>query len=566
MRGASLAAVLVAAHLLGLSGQPLLWSPWLVPAMIWHDVAVGAVFWILDRVTGRSRWMWAPYAALIAWAALNVPVARTLSSPLTVPMIRAAGGALGDSIAHYLTAGNIAAMASVLALGALMPWTLQRVPAAARRIVVVVIAGMALVGPHAVSRVDTRGLHRNSISAIVTTVLPRVAATSAGGDWYASPFEERLGLDLTAWSGVAHGRNVVFIALESTGARHLKLFGAEQDATPNLTALMTGGLRFERAYAVYPESIKGLFAGICSREPVFDLAAQELARRSCRSLARELRAFGYRTGLFHSGRFAYLGMTEIVRALGFETAEDAGPIGGQLQSSFGVDEPSAVRRMLAWIDAGGQRPFFLTYLPIAGHHPYAAFAPGPFDQPDERGAHRNAIFDGDRAIGTLLEGLAARGLLDRTLFVMMGDHGEAFGEHPGNVGHSLFLYEENVHVPLAVVAPGSAMPSGGVPRTASVIDVAPTVLDLLGLGSRAEHAGRSLLNPRDRMALFFTDYSLGFAGLRDGCWKYIFQIEAGRSQLFDLCVDPGETNDRSVSEPSRVSVYRTQVMGWLGSR
>jgi len=566
MRGASLAAVLIVAHSLGLSSQPLPWSAWLVPALIWHDVAVAAVFWVIDRATGRSRWMWVPYAVLVGWAALNVPVTRTLSSPLTVPMLRAAGGALGDSIAHYMTASNVVAMAIVLALGIVLPWSLRRMRLAAVRIVVSAIAGLAVLGPHAVSQVDTRGLHRNSVSAILATVLPRVAATSAAGDWYASPFEERLGADLTAWNGLARGRNVVFITLESTGARHLRLFGAQDDATPNLTALMAGGLRFERAYAVYPESIKGLFAAICAKEPVFDLPAERLAERSCRSLARDLRANGYRTGLFHSGRFAYLGMTEIVRALGFETAEDAGPIGGQLESSFGVDEPSAVKRMLAWIDAGGNRPFFLTYLPIAGHHPYAAFAPGPFEQPDERGSHRNAIFDGDRAIGTLIDGLAARSLLERTLFVIMGDHGEAFGEHPGNVGHSLFLYEENVHVPLALVAPGSAMTPGSVPRTASVIDVAPTVLDLLGISSRAEHAGRSLLGPRDRMALFFTDYSLGFAGLRDGCWKYILQIEAGRSQLFDLCVDPGEAADRSASEQARVSAYRTQVMGWLGSR
>ncbi len=214
----------------------------------------------------------------------------------------------------------------------------------------------------------------------------------------------------------------------------------------------------------------------------------------------------------------------------------------------------------------GARPFFLTYLPIAGHHPYAAFSPGPFDQPDEQGAHKNALFDGDRAIGTLIEGLRTRGLLDRTLFVIVGDHGEAFGEHAGNVGHSLFLYEENVHVPLAIVAPGSALTPGASDRTASVIDIAPTVRDLLGLGARTDHVGRSLLGPRDRMALFFTDYSLGFVGLRDGCWKYIFQIDAQRSQLFDLCRDADEKTDLSEAEPARVSAYRARVQGWVGSR
>jgi hypothetical protein len=92
------------------------------------------------------------------------------------------------------------------------------------------------------------------------------------------------------------------------------------------------------------------------------------------------------------------------------------------------------------------------------------------------------------------------------------------------------------------------------------------VRDLLGLGARTDHVGRSLLGPHDRMALFFTDYSLGFVGLRDGCWKYIFQIDAQRSQLFDLCRDAGEKTDLSEAEPARVSAYRARVQGWVGSR
>jgi hypothetical protein len=67
----------------------------------------------------------------------------------------------------------------------------------------------------------------------------------------------------------------------------------------------------------------------------------------------------------------YLGMDVVVRDRGFEVLEDAGEIGGQRESSFGVDEASAVRRMLAWIDSlPSNHKFFMTYLPIAGHHPY----------------------------------------------------------------------------------------------------------------------------------------------------------------------------------------------------
>jgi phosphoglycerol transferase MdoB-like AlkP superfamily enzyme len=275
---------------------------------------------------------------------------------------------------------------------------------------------------------------------------------------------------------------------------------------------------------------------------------------------------GYRTALFHSGRFMYLGMDAILKRQGFHTLEDAGAIGGQVESSFGVDESSAVARMLAWIDAlpQGQR-FFLTYLPVAGHHPYVATTPGPFVDPGEFGAYKNAIYDGDRALGQLLDGLRARQLFDRTLIVVFGDHGEAFGQHDGNFAHTFFVYEENIHVPLVIRASGLGA-AVRVSRTASVIDIAPTILDLLGLPTVAAYQGASLLAPRDRMALFYTDYALGWLGLRDGCWKYLFEVESRRSKLFDLCVDPNETNDLSAGHASRVTNYRDRIERWSSAQ
>ena len=95
-------------------------------------------------------------------------------------------------------------------------------------------------------------------------------------------------------------------------------------------------------------------------------------------------------------------------------------------------------------------PFFVTYLPIAGHHPYATTTRGPFTDPGELGAYKNALLEADRSVAALLDGLRERGLDRRTLVVVFGDHGEAFGQHPGNFGHTQFIYEENVRVPLIV--------------------------------------------------------------------------------------------------------------------
>ena len=184
---------------------------------------------------------------------------------------------------------------------------------------------------------------------------------------------------------------MVLVALESAGARYLRPYGAAEDPMPNLTSLADHSILFENAYAVYPESIKGFFSVLCSRCPAFNTAPEDYGKLSCPSLARALSAGGYRTALFHSGRFMYLGMESILENRGFQTLEDAGAIGGNFESSFGVDEPSTVRRILSWIDAlpRGQR-FFVTYLPIAGHHPYAAPVSGPFPEDREIGRYRNA--------------------------------------------------------------------------------------------------------------------------------------------------------------------------------
>src|SRR2546429_4415378 len=132
------------------------------------------------------------------------------------------------------------------------------------------------------------------------------------------------------------------------------LYGAPDDGghdvMPNLSTLARRALVFENAYAVYPESIKGLFSVLCSTFPAFDSRPQEYENVECRSVASVLADAGYRTAMFHSGRFAYLGMESIVRNRGYQILEDAGSISGNHNSSFGVDEPATVARMLAWID------------------------------------------------------------------------------------------------------------------------------------------------------------------------------------------------------------------------
>ena len=165
-----------------------------------------------------------------------------------------------------------------------------------------------------------------------------------------------------------------------------------------------------------------------------------------------------------------------------------------------------------------------------------------------------------------LSGLKARGLFDKTLFLIFGDHGEAFGQHEGNFGHTLSIYDENIHVPCFIVAPGLIGQQIRVKRPASLVDTAPTILDLLGLPIPQEYQGSSLLDSQSRMALFYTDYSLGLLGLRDGRWKFVYELESGRAKLFDLATDPDEKKNLASQEPERVQAYRGRLKSWAAAQ
>jgi phosphoglycerol transferase MdoB-like AlkP superfamily enzyme len=574
MRALALFGVFAIAKLAVLAGHPVRLSLWTPIAYFWQDILVALTFSLLDFAIGRRWFGWTLYSAAVSYAAINVPIARVLSSPLTWPMMSAAGGALSDSIKHNATPANLALMALTAAAGIALPRIVHRFQV--QNVIALIIPALTVVllGPFATSQIERIGMDRNAIMALATTGLPRLSArpadVSVKEDWRASPVGAESngnGDDLSQWRGAAAGRNVVLIVLESAGAEYLRQYGASYDPMPNLSELARTALIFENAYAVYPESIKALFSILSSRYPAMDTETESYARILTPSLASLLKAAGYRTALFHSGRFMYLGMKAVVENRGFEALEDAGMIGGNFESSFGVDEPSTVRRALAWIDSlpRGER-FFLTYLPIAGHHPYETPEPGPFPEQTESDRYLNALHYSDASLGALLRGLRDRSLNESTLFVIFGDHGQAFGRHNGNYGHSLFLYEENVRVPYLIAMPGLIHQQIRLAQTISLIDTAPTILDLLGLPSSADHQGRSALQGAPGMALFYTDYSLSLMGLRDGCWKYIYELDSGRSKLFDLRQDAAEKNDISQLHSERVTAYRRLLTRWSATQ
>ena len=536
------------------------------PLVFADDALIATGFAFVEWLTRKRRWIAiALYIAFVGYAAINVPLARLTSSPLTVQMFRATGSALSDSIAHHLTPLNVVliAMLGVVATG--LPFGMNRARSSVRRPLLVFVILLAALGCCFPPRT---GISRNAFSTLAHSAWPRVQARPLHDDWRV-PIAPPSGatIDLEFLRGSAAGRNIVIISLESTGAQYLRPYGASNDPMPNLTRLTESSLLFENAYAVYPESIKGLFSVLCSRYPAFDTEAANYARIRTPAIAQAARCKGYRTALFHSGRFMYLGMRDIIDNRGFEVLEDAGHIGGNHESSFGVDEPSAVRRILQWVDSLGENErFCVMYLPIAGHHPYEVPGEAGGSDGSEQSRYLNALRYGDAALGQLVDGLKERGACTNTLFVIYGDHGEAFGQHDGNFGHTFFLYEENVRVPLIIAAPGlirAPIRSGSI---ASLVDVTPTIADLAGFAIEHGWQGTSLLRAEPRAALFFTDYGLPLVGIRDGRWKFVCEINGNGGQLFNASEDAAESAELSGKHRAMVAQYRERLSRWAAAQ
>jgi arylsulfatase A-like enzyme len=150
--------------------------------------------------------------------------------------------------------------------------------------------------------------------------------------------------------------------------------------------------------------------------------------------------------------------------------------------------------------------------------------------------------------------------------VVSADHGEAFYEH-GQAAHANGVFEEVVKVPLIVRIPGAA-PSRE-PEPADLLDVAPTLLEALGLPPHPSHQGRPLpgpsSGPRARFLLSDTPWRTHL-GVLEGKRKLIYDADARRFALYDLEADPGETQDASERLPGDFAALRAKLLGWRRSQ
>lgn len=393
------------------------------------------------------------------------------------------------------------------------------------------------------------------------------------------------------------GRNVLLVVVDTLRRDHVGAYGYTRDTTPRIDALAREGVLFRDAYTVAPWTRPAVASLLTSLDPLRHTVDGDWAALPTRALtlAELLAGYGYDTRLYNAGNRnldAEFQMTQ-----GFQHVERAR-----------VSADRMVDRVLEDMADFRKHDFFVYVHLMDVHTPYfnhpealyyagaitlaQRFPPGSRFLSDHAVRQRNRsaplgdelktyirdLYDAqvrfaDRHVGRLVDGLRLWQLLERTLVVVVSDHGEELWDHGGfEHGHS--LYQELLRIPLIIA--GAGLPPATIDARVSLLDLAPTILGWLDLGLRLPDAQGSNLWPLGHSqigdaTIFATGILWGAEkqALITGQHKLIWNTTDLRgkhnvfvtprvpyAQLFDLAADPNEVTDLADTASAKVRDLR----------
>jgi arylsulfatase A-like enzyme len=395
----------------------------------------------------------------------------------------------------------------------------------------------------------------------------------------------------------------VLITVESLRPEHLGCYGCAKPTSPALDALARESTIYEDAHAVTSWTLAShasLFTGLY---PTAHGAVGPMDRLGDvhETLAEMLSAAGYRTAGFAGG--PYLRRAHNLHQ-GFEHYDDHVSAETHEEAHDDVTNAELTDTVLGFLRErrDRDRPLFLFVYYWDPHYDYIPPPPydslfvgpadvavdvtdygitdkiGPLTSPAEL-SYVLARYDGeirwtDEHLGRLLDALREAGLWDDALIIVTADHGEEFFEH-GTKGHKNNLFVESVHVPLLVKYPGGGR-TGRDGRLVSLVDVAPTVLELAGAHASRPLHGRSLLEPApplDRdiyfelMSVWYHATTGGetrepWYAVREGDLKLVTVPRRGEQWLFDVGDDPGERHSLLPERADLAAALQQKLDAW----
>jgi hypothetical protein len=580
-----------------LLGKMVLFLGWDVAA-----AALVATVAALPALGTSRRWPLLAWGALVLGsAALFATISTFVTIVLGAPIERATldlafldqpvqehGSSLGSSITPYLKAWTLGPMlaATLLGVSALgwMPRILATLSgrlkailggvAAALAVLTVLVLPWLINGEVAGIRVHTLGLERSPVTVLAGSyvrplALGLVQDRAPKHPWHLDQTSVALGpADGQLLKAAPRRSNVIYVSLESISDQYVRETPSPMPFLASLGHSHPGSAALGHHFSTWPQTMKAYFTIFCSELPYPDY--QTICSLNpaipCKSLSEVFHDAGFFSALITSADTAYDRKMRFFKHRAFDLVWDLrnmpGKDEGWWSDSWGLDERLTVRNIL---ETAERHPdgFFIFYEMSVAHHPYNGCEEHEANPlPDERQAYNRALGFIDDRLRELVAGLEARGLLDDTLIVFQSDHGEGFGQHPGSKSHGPKVYQENIHVPSAMLGPqfGDSTQVLGLPT--SHIDTAPTILGLVGLPVPCTMKGRNLLTEGSPRLVFFGGRDPGAQfGVADGPWKFILE-DGSASLLFDLRVDPGETRDLSQQHPDLVTRYTQAIREW----
>jgi arylsulfatase A-like enzyme/Tfp pilus assembly protein PilF len=370
----------------------------------------------------------------------------------------------------------------------------------------------------------------------------------------------------------ASGADVVLVTIDTLRADAVGAYGRADAGTPWIDRLAHDGVRFEtvRAHNVMtlPSHATILSGLLPLAHGIRDNSGFRFPE-DLPTLATALKARGYRTGAFVS---AFVLDSRFGLDRGFDVYDDR--VGGAAdRGGLVIPErpgPETVAAAVRWLDSAQGAPSFLFLHLFGPHSPYAP--PEPFASRFRGEPYQGEVAAADAALEPLLRPLLGGGRRRPSLVVLTADHGEGLGEH-GEESHGVFGYEATLRVPLVLCAPGFLSPRV-VKEPVRLVDVMPTVLDLVGIEPPGPLDGRSLLplaagraaSPADTyFEALSSSLDRGWAPLHGIVVDSLKYVDLPIPELYDLGRDPGERTNLAAQRPDDLERLRSRLVRIRGT-
>ncbi len=353
--------------------------------------------------------------------------------------------------------------------------------------------------------------------------------------------------------------------MDTLRADHLSCYQPGRRQTPHIDSLAKNGTLFSQISSPFPLTLPSHVALFTSTYP-FASGVQDNGvplQPAAVTLATVFKNAGYRTG-------AFVGSFVLDRRFGLSRGFDVydGPVDLPNRTATGALErkrPGAqvAEAAMRWVERNSSAPFFLFLHLYDLHLPYD-LPQDPGLRHGETGYAAELAYE-DRVLGDFLAFLERRQLLQKALIVFTSDHGEGLGEHAEST-HGYFIYQSTLHVPLIIHWPAGPrrLARDRVDEPASLLDVAPTILDAIGLPRPRGMQGHSLMEAGGEQEIYseslYARNHFGCATLRSlrvGRYKY---IDVPKPELYDLVSDPNEQRNLYEQQQPRATALRERMM------